>query len=39
MVDDGEVQWKFRKPRAKERFLYSARMIVLERDPHGIKLP
>jgi hypothetical protein len=39
MVDDGEVQWKFRKPRTKERFLYSTRMIVLEPDPHGIRLP
>jgi hypothetical protein len=39
MVDDGELQWKFRKPRAKERFLYSSRMIVLERDPNGIRLP
>jgi len=38
-VDDGEVQWKFRKPRAKERFLSSPRMIVLEPDRHGIRLP
>ena len=39
MVDDGERQWKFRKPRSKERFLDSARMIVLEPDPNGIRLP
>jgi hypothetical protein len=39
MVDDGERQWKFRKPRSKEQFLYSSRMIVLERDPNGIRLP
>lgn len=39
MVDGGEVQWKFRKPRAKEGFLDSPRMIVLEPDPHGIRLP
>lgn len=39
MVDDGEVQWKFRKPHRKERFLHSARMLVLEPDPHGIRLP
>jgi hypothetical protein len=39
MVDDGEVQWKFRKPRGKEGFLHSSRMLVLERDPHGIRLP
>jgi hypothetical protein len=39
MVDDGELQWKFRKPRGKERFLHSSRMLVLEPDPHGIRLP
>lgn len=39
MVDDGERQWKFRKPRTKERFLSSPRMIVLEPDPNGIRLP
>jgi hypothetical protein len=39
MVDDGERQWKFREPRKKEGFLYSSRMIVLEPDPDGIRLP
>ncbi len=39
MVDGGEVQWKFRKPRRREGFLHSERMIVLEPDPHGIRLP
>jgi hypothetical protein len=39
MVDGGDQQWKFRKPRSKERFLDSERMIVLEPDPDGIRLP
>jgi hypothetical protein len=41
MVQLEELNWKFRKPRSKERFLDSPRMIVLEPDtaPDRLRLP
>lgn len=41
MVQLEELNWRFRKPRSKERFLESPRMIVLEPDtaPDRLRLP